>query len=64
MESTKQTLKFDAMQVEAIIDRVVPIIAAPEDQDFFRGILHIRAEEFSSFVDFSSFIAKFLKSHD
>ncbi len=61
MESTnKQAEKFDAMQIESIIDRVVPLIAAPEDQEFFRGVLHIRAEESSSSADFTSFIAKLL----
>jgi len=58
----RQIEKFDAGQIEAIIDRVVPLIAAPEDQEFFRGILHIRAEESTSSADFSCFIAKLLKA--
>lgn len=40
--------KFDDAQIESILDRLVPAIATPEDADFFRGVLHIYAQERSS----------------
>ena len=58
--NTKTIVKFDPMQIEAIIDRVVPMVAAPEDEGFFRGILTIKAQESSS-AQFSAFIANLLK---
>jgi hypothetical protein len=41
-------MKLDAIQIERILDRIVPLIAAPEDHSFFRGILAIKAEETNS----------------
>ena len=40
--------KLDGAQIEAIVDRIVPLIAAPEDHEFFRGVLFLKAEESSS----------------
>jgi len=40
--------KLTAEQIESILNRVVPLIAAPEDQEFFRGVLRIKAEELSA----------------
>lgn len=58
----EQAVKFNPMQIENIIDKVVPIIAAPEDYEFFKGVLFIKAEESSS-AEFSSFVSKLLKAH-
>jgi hypothetical protein len=56
---TKQIAqKFNPMQIEEIIDRVVPIIAAPEDYEFFKGILFIKAESCGSSAEFANFIRK------
>lgn len=55
------TAKFDALQIETIIDKVVPIVAAEQDYEFFRGVLFCKAESCTSSAEFSSFIAKLLK---
>lgn len=57
----KNDFKLDAMQIESILDKLVPMIAKPEDHDFFRAILGIKAEESTS-ADFSLFIAKLLRA--
>ena len=36
------------MQIEEIVDRVVPLIAEPEDHEFFKGVLFIKLENCSS----------------
>jgi hypothetical protein len=51
--------KLNALQIEEIINRVVPMIAAPEDHEFFKGILYVKAEESNS-TQFTAFIAKLL----
>jgi hypothetical protein len=52
---------FNALQIEAIIDKLVPLIAAPADHEFFRGVLRIKAENSTS-GEFAVFCAKLLKS--
>ena len=54
--------KFDTTQIESIIDKVVPLIAASEDQEFFRGVLFLKAESCTSSAHFTSFIASLLKA--
>lgn len=53
--------KFDGMQIEAIINKVVPLIANPEDYDFFRGVLYVKAENCSS-GEFAAFVSTMLNS--
>lgn len=53
--------KFDALQIESILDRLVPLIAKPEDQGFFRGVLRIYADASTS-GEFALFVNKLLKS--
>ena len=53
--------KLDDMQIENIIDKTVPLIAAPEDHEFFRAVLRIKAEESSSSA-FAAFVNKLLKA--
>lgn len=53
--------KLDDMQIENIIDKMVPLIAAPEDHEFFRAVLRIKAEESSSGA-FAAFVSKLLKA--
>lgn len=55
------TFKLNAAQIESIIDRLVPVIASPEDQEFFRGVLYIKAEESTS-GQFAYFVSRLLKS--
>jgi hypothetical protein len=54
-------LKLDAMQIESILDRLVPLIAKPEDHGFFRGVLRLKAEASTS-GQFACFVNKLLKS--
>jgi len=53
-------LKFTEAQATEIIDKVVPLIAAPADYEFFKGVLHCKAQD-STAPAFSAFIAKLLK---
>jgi hypothetical protein len=53
--------KLTPMQIEEIINKLVPLIAAPEDQGFFRGVLQIKAENCSS-GQFAHFVSQMLKS--
>lgn len=57
-----ERMKFDSIQIENIIDKVVPLVAAPEDHEFFRGVLFCKAEECNS-AEFSVFIQKMLETH-
>jgi hypothetical protein len=55
--------KLNATQIEAILDKLVPLIAAPQDQEFFRAVLELKAEESSSGA-FAALVAKLLNSVD
>ncbi len=55
-----QAHKLDGIQIENIIDKLVPLIAAPEDHEFFRGVLALYAEECSS-GHFAHFVAGMLR---
>jgi hypothetical protein len=57
-----ERLKMDGQQIENIIDRVVPLIAAPEDYEFFRGVLHVKADACRSSGEFAYFINRLLTS--
>ena len=48
-------------QIENIIDRVVPLIAAPEDHEFFRGVLFCKLESCKSSGEAAHFINSLLK---
>lgn len=56
----EKSFKLDGAQIEAIVDRLVPLIAEPEDHSFFRGLLTIYAEEVSS-GHFAHFVNTLLK---
>ena len=53
------SFKFDGLQIDAILDKLVPLVAAPEDHEFFRGVLRIKAENSSS-GEFAAFVNKML----
>ena len=59
MRTQNTIVKLDGKQIEAILDKLVPLIAKPEDQDFFRGVLAIKAENSSS-ASFAAFVATLL----
>lgn len=56
----RQAFKLNGMQIENILDKLVPLIAAPEDHEFFRGVLAIQAEELTASA-FGAFVSKLLK---
>lgn len=49
-------IKYDAAQIEKIIDKVVHLVAEEKDHEFFKGILFIVAESYRSSTDFNVFI--------
>lgn len=51
---------LNPMQIEAIVDKIVPLIAAPEDYEFFKGVLFCKMESCKSSAEASAFIAKLL----
>ena len=57
----KKPFNFNALQVEHIIDKLVPLIAKQEDHEFFRGVLHCKADSCKSSAEFSLFVAKLLE---
>jgi len=58
MQKIAQTL--NPMQIEEIVDRVVPLIAAPEDHEFFKGVLFCKLESCASSAEAAAFVAKLL----
>ena len=62
MEATMPAIKLDAQQIETIIDKLMPIIAAPDDFGYFRGILRIMAENSTS-GEFALFVRKLLPTN-
>ena len=63
MSQTSTVEKFNAEQIESIIDRVVPLVAAEEDYPFFRAVLSIKADSCKSSTEFTVFIEKLLKGN-
>lgn len=61
MSYKKDDFKLDSMNIEAILDKLIPMIAEPDDHDFFRAIIGIKAEESTS-AEFSMFVAKLLRA--
>ena len=53
--------KLTPLQIETIIDKLVPLIAAPEDQEFFRAVLRIKADESTS-GEFAYFVNRLFKT--
>ena len=56
-----QAHKLTELQIESILDKLVPLIAAPEDHGFFRGLLYLKARECSS-GHFAHFVNGLLKA--
>jgi len=55
--------KFDALQIETIINRTTDLICAEKDKEFFRGMLQIVALESPSSIHFTIFVTKLLNQH-
>ena len=60
MANEAQTLS--PAQIENIVDKIVPLIAAPEDHEFFKGVLFCKLEDCKSSAEAGAFISKLLKS--
>lgn len=56
-----KAFKLNGEQIGNIIDKLVPQIAAPEDYEFFRGVLTIKAEESTS-GEFALFVNRLLSA--
>jgi hypothetical protein len=53
-------IKLNALQIEAILDKIVPLIAEPQDYGFFRGVIGIKLEECNSSAAAAMFVRKLL----
>jgi len=62
-ENMSKAFKFTEMQVESIIDKLVPLIALKEDSEFFRGVLFCKAESCRSSAEFSVFVNDLLNKY-
>ncbi len=55
-----QAMKLNAMQVESILDKLVPLVASKQDAGFFRGVIGIQLEAMSS-ADAAVFVGRILR---
>ena len=53
-------IKLNALQIENILDKIVPMIASKEDQSFFRGVIGLKLENCNS-AQASVFVKKILE---
>lgn len=58
----KTVVKLSDMQIESIVERVVPLIAAPADHEFFRELLYIKLESCKTSAAAAAFISSLLKA--
>lgn len=58
---TQAPFKLNPLQIETILDRIVPLIAEPADHEFFRGVLAIKAENCTS-GEFAFLVSMILKT--
>lgn len=54
------TMKLNAMQIESILDKLIPVIAEPADHEFFRGVIGLKLEACNSSADAAMFVRKLL----
>jgi len=52
--------KLEAREIENIVDKIVPIIAAEKDHEFFRGVITIKLEDCKDCLEVSKFISSLL----
>lgn len=60
MTNAMQTLSPG--QIENIVDSVVPLIANPEDYEFFKGVLFCKLESCKSYDEAGAFVSKLLET--
>jgi hypothetical protein len=56
-------MKLNAMQIENILDKLIPLIAEPADHGFFRGVIGLKLETCISSADAAMFVRRLL-GHD
>lgn len=54
------TPKLNALQIETILDKVVPLIAEPADHGFFRGVIGLKLESCASSAAAAMFVRRLL----
>lgn len=60
MTKTKTAPKLNALQIETILDRVVPLVSEPADHSFFRGVIGLKLESCKSSAEAAMFVKKLL----
>ena len=50
--------KLNALQIETILDKIVPLLAAPADYGFFRGVIGLKLEGCVSSAEAAIFVRK------
>jgi len=53
-------IKLNALQIETILDKIVPLIAKPADHGFFRGVIGLKLEACNSSADAAMLVRKLL----
>ena len=59
-KNVKNLEKLNKEQIKTIVDKLAPILASPEDQEFFKGVLFITFESFTSSAAAAAFAHKLL----
>jgi len=55
--------KLSPEEVKKVVDKVVPLVAEPEDYEYFKGCITLLGESVTS-AEFAEFIRKLLKEVD
>lgn len=53
-------IKLNSLQIENILDKIVPLIAEPADHSFFRGVIGLKLEACKSSGEAAMFVRKLL----
>lgn len=54
--------KFSDEQLDKIIDKLAPLLVAPEDLEFFKGVLRIQGQALTT-GSYAAFIHKLLEAN-
>ena len=58
---TNAATKLNPLQIETILDQVIPLIAEPADHSFFRGVLAVKFENCTS-AQAAAFVRRLLQT--
>ena len=61
MQPRSLSAPLTSLQIESILDKVIPLIAEPADHSFFRGVLTIKFESCSS-AQAAAFVRRLLQA--